>query len=159
MLFRSFAVLAEGGASRAGVDESHDVADIATLRGTCCAWYTDDGVVPVTDETREAVVNAARALKDAGCEVFEERPPGVERGTSLWLALFSEHAREFVRGVYEGREEDAGRAARQLLQRGSSVKADTITYLDWAASTPKADLCTARGGQLMPFRSSGRSRR
>ena len=118
-----FAVLAGGGRPRAGVDESRDVADIATVRGTRCAWYADDGVVPVTDETREAVVIAARALKEAGCEVVEERPPGVERGTSLWLALFSEHARAFVRGVYEGRERDAGHAARQLLQRGSAAKA------------------------------------
>src|SRR4029078_6843399 len=40
--------------------DSHD------LRGVRVAWYTDDGVAPVTDETAHAVVAAAHALSDAG---------------------------------------------------------------------------------------------
>ncbi len=96
--------------------------DIAALRGVRCAWYTDDGVVTVTDETRAAVVRAADALKNAGLAVIEERPPGVARGTEIWLALFSTFTQKFVRDVYDGREGDAGPAARVLLERASSAK-------------------------------------
>lgn len=107
-----------------GSEARLDVEDFETLRGVRCAWYAEDGVVAVTEETRGAVARAARALKDAGCEVFEERPPHVERGNELWLALFSRQAREFVRGVYEGREEEAGLAARVLLRQAADSKAD-----------------------------------
>lgn len=135
----------------AGDEERRDVDGIATLRVSRCAWYADDGVVPVTEETREAVVRASLALRAAGCEVVEERPPGVERGNTLWLALFARHAREFVRGVYEGREGEAGTAARVLLQHGSNMK-ETVPdgyakalaerdqlrreLLEWMRSTP-----------------------
>src|SRR6185369_9471163 len=51
---------------------SHD------LRGVRVAWYTDDGVAPVTDETARAVAAVARALSDAGLHVEEQRPPHVE---------------------------------------------------------------------------------
>lgn len=106
-----------------GGEEGFDVEDFAALRGARCTWYVDDGVVPVAEETRAAVARAALALKDAGCEVVEERPPHVERGNELWLALFSRQAREFVRGVYTGRETEAGPAARVLLRRGADEKA------------------------------------
>ena len=114
-----FEVLSGEGVARAGGGGRSGVDGVAALRATRCAWYADDGVVPVTEETREAVVRAAHALKDAGCAVAEERPPGVGRGNALWLALFSRHAREFVRGVYEGREDEAGPAARALLRHAT----------------------------------------
>ena len=89
----------------------------AELKGLRAAFYTDDGVAPVTGETRQAVESAARALADAGCEVEEARPPGVERGPELWSKLFSRAVRGFVRETYAGREELRGPAARALLGR------------------------------------------
>ena len=59
------------------------------LRGTRVAWYTDDGVAPVTEETAKAVAAAAAALSDAGLIVEERRPPHVERGNEMWLKIFS----------------------------------------------------------------------
>src|SRR5689334_9470954 len=50
------------------------------LKGFKVAWYTDDGVAPVTDETARAVADAARALSEAGLIVEERRPPHVELG-------------------------------------------------------------------------------
>ncbi|HEX8687188.1 MAG TPA: amidase family protein, partial [Pyrinomonadaceae bacterium] len=73
----------------------------------------------VTAETAEAVGRAARALADAGLEVFEEVPPGVGGATGLWLSLFEYATQRFVRRMYEGREELAGRAARVILERGA----------------------------------------
>jgi Asp-tRNA(Asn)/Glu-tRNA(Gln) amidotransferase A subunit family amidase len=87
------------------------------LRGSRVAWYADDGSVPVTEETAAAVRAAAGALGAAGLEVSEEVPPGVGRATDLWLRLFEYATQRFVRAAYAGREEEAGRAARVILER------------------------------------------
>jgi Asp-tRNA(Asn)/Glu-tRNA(Gln) amidotransferase A subunit family amidase len=93
--------------------------DAGRLRGLRVAFYTDAGAVPVTAETRSAVGEAARALADAGAEVFEAVPPGVEGATETWLSLFEYATQRFVRRMYEGREDEAGRAARVILERGA----------------------------------------
>jgi amidase len=95
----------------------------AGLKGLRVAWYADDGHVTVTPETREAVKNAAEALRSAGLIVEESRPPGVERATELWLSLFSRATQEMVASVYEGREDDVGPTARALLKRASESAA------------------------------------
>jgi Asp-tRNA(Asn)/Glu-tRNA(Gln) amidotransferase A subunit family amidase len=78
------------------------------LRGSRVAWYTDDGVAPVTEETARAVAGAAHALSDAGLIVEERRPPHVEKGNELWLNLFSRASVVQLRGVYKGRETEGG---------------------------------------------------
>ena len=82
--------------------KSHD------LRGLRVAWYTDDGVAPVTDETARAVAAVARTLSDAGLIVEEQRPPHVERGNELWLKVFSRASVVQLRGIYKGRENEGG---------------------------------------------------
>ena len=78
------------------------------LRGVRVAWYTDDGVAPVTEETARAVSAAAQALSDAGLRVEERRPPHVERGNELWLKMFSRASVVQLRKVYKGRENEGG---------------------------------------------------
>lgn len=78
------------------------------LRGFRVAWYTDDSVAPVTEETARAVADAARALSDAGLIVEERRPPHVELGNELWLKLFSRASVVQLRGVYKDRESEGG---------------------------------------------------
>lgn len=85
------------------------------LKGTRVAFY--GGVVAATAETRAAVEGAARALADSGLNVVEEVPPGVAEATGLWLSLFEYATQRFVRGMYAGREEEAGRAGRVILER------------------------------------------
>ena len=87
------------------------------LKGTGVAFYADDGTSPVSPETRAAVASAARALTDAGLEVVEEVPPGVGEATGLWLSLFEYPTQRFVRAASAGREEEAGRAPRVILER------------------------------------------
>ncbi|HEY0099116.1 MAG TPA: amidase [Pyrinomonadaceae bacterium] len=93
------------------------------LRGLRVAFYTDDGVVPVTTETKRAVEAAARALTEAGLETIEARPPEISGATELWLALFSREVGQIVRAEYAGREELAGASVRALLRREEEVKA------------------------------------
>lgn len=78
------------------------------LHGLRIAWYTDDGISPVTEETRRTIVAAAKALSDAGLEVSEEKPPGISRGSALWIELFARAAAEQLREFYRGREDEAG---------------------------------------------------
>jgi Asp-tRNA(Asn)/Glu-tRNA(Gln) amidotransferase A subunit family amidase len=89
------------------------------LAGRRVAWYSDDGVTPVTEETRLSVERAALALYDAGMDMIEARPPGVERGHALWLERFSPDVTEAIRMVYStpADEEEAGAAVRALLAR------------------------------------------
>jgi amidase len=103
--------------------------DAGRLKGLRVAFYADAGAVPVSAETRAAVNDAARALAGAGAEVFEAVPPGVEGATEMWLSLFEYATQRFVRRMYEGREDEAGRAARVILERGARWGAPALEDL------------------------------
>jgi amidase len=83
-------------------------ADHQDLRSVRVAWYADDGVVPVTEETGRAVAAAASALSAAGLTVEERLPPHVDRGNELWLKLFSRASVVQLRNAYAGRESEGG---------------------------------------------------
>lgn len=89
------------------------------LKGVRVAFYTDDGSAAVSAETLEAVRSAAGALSVEGLTVVEEVPPFVGEATGLWLSLFEYATQRFIRTMYAGREEEAGRAARVILERAS----------------------------------------
>jgi Asp-tRNA(Asn)/Glu-tRNA(Gln) amidotransferase A subunit family amidase len=96
------------------------------LRGTRVAWYTDDGVAPVTEETANAVARAARALSDAGLIVEERRPPHVERGNEMWLKVFSRASVVQLRSVYKGRESEGGSFVRWRLGTADNTPTPTL---------------------------------
>ena len=54
------------------------------LRTLRTAFYVDNGIIPPTPETAEAVQNAARILAGAGLAVEEARPPGIEQTSELF---------------------------------------------------------------------------
>jgi Asp-tRNA(Asn)/Glu-tRNA(Gln) amidotransferase A subunit family amidase len=110
----------------AGGDVERARAFEGELKGLRVAYYMDDGTMPVSEETRAAVRDAARALAGVGFAVAEEIPPGVERATTLWLSLFEYATQRFVRAVYAGREDEAGRAGRVLLERGAKHDAPAL---------------------------------
>ena len=83
-------------------------ADEPHLKRTRFAWYGNDGRVPVTEETANAVAVAASALIDAGLVAEEGVPPHVDRGNELWLQLFSRASVVQLRKSYAGREREGG---------------------------------------------------
>lgn len=103
------------------------------LKGCRFAWYGDDGVVPVTDETASAVANAASALMHAGLIGEERRPPHVERGNELWLKLFSRASVVQLRQVYAGRESEGGSFVSWRLATADATPPPTLDqYIaDW----------------------------
>jgi len=111
-----FGVLADATKSETDASVDHDLdQDAARLQGLRMAWYTHDGVAPVTRETRDAVVAAAKALSERGLEVEEARPPGVADGFRLWIELFSRAVTEQLREFYRGREDQAGPQVAAML--------------------------------------------
>jgi Asp-tRNA(Asn)/Glu-tRNA(Gln) amidotransferase A subunit family amidase len=99
------------------------------LRGLRVAWYTHDGTVKVADEIAGAVESAAGALKSVGMDAVDEAPPGVENATDLWLSLFEYATQRFIRSAYSGREQDAGRAARVIMERADRWGAPPLEQL------------------------------
>jgi amidase len=85
-----------------------DSVSAGALGGVRIVWYTDDGIAPVSEETRNTVLAAAKVLSDAGLEVSEAVPPGISRGSALWIELFARAATEQLREFYRGREDEAG---------------------------------------------------
>jgi len=107
----------------AGVDAP---AVSGSLSGLRVAFYTDDGVAPVTTETQAAVEAAARTLADAGLIVDQTRPPGVERGHELWLKLFSRASVVELRNVYKGNEDKGGEFVRWRLATADHALAPSL---------------------------------
>jgi Asp-tRNA(Asn)/Glu-tRNA(Gln) amidotransferase A subunit family amidase len=96
------------------------------LKGIRVAWYSDDDVVPVTEETANAVRAAARVLGDAGLVVEERRPKNVERGNELWLKLFARASVVQLRQVYAGRENEGGSFVSWRLATADQTPAPTL---------------------------------
>jgi Asp-tRNA(Asn)/Glu-tRNA(Gln) amidotransferase A subunit family amidase len=94
---------------------SRVATDGNSMRGWRIACYSDDGISPVTDETRQAVETAAQALAGAGFVIEQTRPPGIEQGHDLWLKLFSRASVVKLREVYAGHEEQGGEFVRWRL--------------------------------------------
>jgi amidase len=120
-----FSVLRET-ASRRTLAAEPLLNTIAAMRGCRVAWYTDDNVAPVTEETRRAVASAASALNVAGLIAEQCLPPGLERGYELWLKLFSRASVVQLRNVYAGREQEGGDFVRWRLGTADDTPAPTL---------------------------------
>jgi Asp-tRNA(Asn)/Glu-tRNA(Gln) amidotransferase A subunit family amidase len=129
-------------------NSSTDSQDISKFR---VAWYCEDGIAPITEETRQAVKVAAGALSDAGLIVEEKRPPHIERANELWLKIFSRASVVQLRKVYEGREDEAGSFVTWRLRTADDMAVATLDeyisawmnrdllraeLLNWMESTP-----------------------
>jgi Asp-tRNA(Asn)/Glu-tRNA(Gln) amidotransferase A subunit family amidase len=107
-------------------ESSPPTLDASDLKGVRVGWYADDGVAPVTEETAQAVRQAAQALADAGLITEQYRPPGVDRGHELWLRLFSRASVVQLRDVYGGREAEAGAFVRWRLATADDAPLMTL---------------------------------
>ena len=58
------------------------------LKRVPIAFFEDDGLVPVTPETRQAVQAAARSLQQRGFRVHPFRPQALEEARQLWWKFF-----------------------------------------------------------------------
>lgn len=90
------------------------------------AWYVDDGIAPVTEETAQAVASAATVLSDAGFSTEQCRPPHIERANELWLRVFSRASVVQLRQAYAGRENEGGSFVSWRLKTANDVPVATL---------------------------------
>ncbi|MGB7189283.1 MAG: amidase, partial [Acidobacteriaceae bacterium] len=78
-------------------------------------WFDDDGITPVTEETRQAVRNAASALERQGFAVRRFRPASLEAARVLWWKFFVQCGEMFYAPTIRGREHELSPMFQQFL--------------------------------------------
>lgn len=104
--------------------------DAAKARpGMRVAFFEDDGVAPVTAETRAAVRAAGSALERSGFVVDEYRPPVLARAGALWDVFFAEVALLVLNESMQGAECDLPilKAYREQDPHRALVSAQSLT--------------------------------
>ena len=73
------------------------------LRGNTIGFFEEDGLVPVTPETRAAVNAAAQALREAGFRVEPFRPRMLEQLRKIWCKFFVQCGAIFYEPTIRGK--------------------------------------------------------
>ena len=88
---------------------------IEDAKAIAVGWFEDDGFVPVTDSTRDAVRHAARELEEQGFDVRPFRPAWLEAARELWWKFFVQCGAMFYAPTIRGREEELSPIFRNFL--------------------------------------------
>ena len=72
------------------------------LKRVPIAFFEDDGLIPVTPETRQAVQDAVRSLEKQGFTVRSFRPKGLEEARRLWWKFFVRGGAMLLDSVVKG---------------------------------------------------------
>ena len=105
--------------------------------------FEDDGMVPVTAETRQAVRDAAQALERQGFCVRRYRPPSLELARQLWWKLFVRCGLMLLEPVIKGRESELSETFRGFLEiarRAGPVGGDELLKVWCDCSVVRAKL-------------------
>jgi amidase len=78
-------------------------------------WFEDDGLVPVTQETRAAVQQAVRSLERQGFRVHPFRPQALEEARRLWWTFFVQCGAMLYAPTIRGREQELSPTFRDFL--------------------------------------------
>jgi Asp-tRNA(Asn)/Glu-tRNA(Gln) amidotransferase A subunit family amidase len=90
-------------------------------------WFEDDGITPVTDDTRQAVRDAAAALERRGFRLRRFRPESLEAARKIWWKLFVQCGAMFYGPTIRGREAELSPVFKEFI---SFAKADTFSSAD-----------------------------
>ncbi len=104
------------------------------LRKNRIGFFEDDGLAPVTSETRSAVRAAAAALRDAGFVVEPFRPRTLETLRKLWWTFFVQCGAMFYEPEVRGGREELSPIFREFLTiaEGSGPLTATDLLNAWA---------------------------
>jgi amidase len=89
--------------------------ELSQLRLTTIGYFEDDGLVPVTQETRQAIQDSVRALKEAGFRVEPFRPRTLELLRKLWRTFFVRCGAMFYQPTIRGKEDQLSPIFREFL--------------------------------------------
>ena len=101
-------------------------------------FFEDDGLVPVTPETRRAVDDATEALRNAGFEVRPFRPKALEAARKLWELFFVRCGAMFEEPLIRGHEDKLSRVFRDFLERAD--RAGPLTAQEILSAWAEADI-------------------
>lgn len=79
-------------------------------------FFEDDGLAPVTQETRAAVNAAAQALRESGFRVEPFRPQTLEQLRKLWWTFFVQCGAMFYEPEIRGKHEKLSPIFREFLE-------------------------------------------
>jgi amidase len=98
----------------------HRTISPQALRANTIGYFEDDGLVPVTLETRAAIHSAAAALRGAGFRVEPFRPRSLEPLRRLWDIFFVQCGAMFYAPETQGREHLLSPIFREFLDIAES---------------------------------------
>ncbi len=101
----------------------------ALLRQVRIGYFEDDGIAPVTVETREAVRKAAKSLQDQGFTVEPFRPEGLEHARELWWLFFGLTGGKLLGPMLEGHEAELSPILREFVGIVNASPALTLDRL------------------------------
>jgi Asp-tRNA(Asn)/Glu-tRNA(Gln) amidotransferase A subunit family amidase len=80
------------------------IESLEDLKRIPIAVFEDDGLIPVTPETRQAVSDAARALEASGFTVRPFRPQALEEARQVWWKFFVRCGAMLLEPLVQGRQ-------------------------------------------------------
>jgi amidase len=99
-------------------------------------YFEDDGLTPVTPETRKAIHDVAQVLRNQGFDVRPFRPNDLEQARKLWELFFVRCGAMFEEPLVRGHEEKLSPVFRDFLSRAHAappLTADDLLHA-WAES-------------------------
>jgi amidase len=107
------------------------------LKGLRVAQYTDNGILAATPETVAAVHRAATTLTEAGAQVRDDRPAGLEQAAALYNTLSEGDGRAWVRRLLQ----QAGTTAIHPRLQQRLADATPLHVGDFTAVLEEVDRC------------------
>jgi amidase len=117
------------------------------LRTNTIGFFEDDGLVPVTPETRAAVKAAAAALRDAGFRVEPFRLRTLEQLRRLWWKFFVQCGAMFYAPAIRGRDHQLSPIFNEF--RGFAEAAQPLTAAELLDAWAELDLLRSKTLQEM----------
>jgi amidase len=88
---------------------------LSELRELSIGYFEDDGLAPVTSETRQAIQDSVRVLREAGFRVEPFRPRTLELLRQLWWKFFVRCGAMFYQPAIRGKEDQLSPIFREFL--------------------------------------------
>ncbi len=104
----------------------------AALRTRAIGYFEEDGLVPVTEDTRIAVRDAVHVLKQAGFQVEPFRPQALESLRKLWWKCFVQCGAMLYRPMILGKSRELSPIFQEFLEiarNSGELDAEDILHL------------------------------
>ena len=93
---------------------------VEDAKAVSIGWFEDDGLVPITAETRQVLRDAVRALEEQGFKVRPFRPAWLEAAREVWWKFFVQCGAMFYASTIRGRERELSPIFRDFLETAHS---------------------------------------